>query len=113
MHEFILCIEYRHNLIALYFTYPDAIHKQTVLVKMEVEIVCKDDIIEGLLIAVELLLVGFLTNKVGIVDVLCLDKENGQVVFCSGYDIVGCATLNVCRLIGYYHLGQQTMQIVL
>ena len=50
--------------------------------------------------------------KIIVVHILCFYKEYRQMVFLSLDNIVRRSTLEMCRLVGYYHLWQQTLQQV-
>ena len=104
-----------YNLIALDFRYPYAIYKRLVFIKVEVEIVGENDVVECLLVAVELFLVPLLVAavKVGVAQILCLHKEHWQMILLPRDDIVWRATFEVSWFVGHNHLGQQALQQLL
>ena len=113
--ELVLRFCYTNNLVASGLCNPHAIHKLSLLVEVEVEIIGEDDEVQSLLVAVELLLVTILiaSVKVVVIHVLCFHEENGQMILFAGDNIVWRTTLKMCRLVCHDHLRQQTLQKVL
>ena len=103
-----------HNLATFRLCNPYTIHKLAIFVEMKVQIICEDNIIECLLIAVELLFMAVLAASVEVVvvHIFCLHKEHRQMVFLPLNDIVRRTTFDMCRFVSYHHLWEQTLQQV-
>ena len=87
-------------LITLDLCNPDTIHEFPMLIEMEVQIVCEDDIVEGLLVACELFFMAMRVApvKVAITNIFRFNIEYRHTVLSCG-DIVWSTTIHPFGLV--------------